>query len=113
MKSMAALAGTGLLLLGWALATRQPPSIEVSNHSGLAITDVRICVGDATVAASAMRNGDVDRFSVPVRREGPVLIQLKLSDGTTQTLPAGWFSPGQSDLAEITIVSADSLRRSR
>lgn len=110
MKSVAGIALVGLVLLGWALITRQPPGIEVSNRSGLEITELRLSVGEVEVARTGMRPGDLDRHSVPLRREGPVRVSVRFGDADARQLSAGWFNPGQSGLTRIEIVAPDSVR---
>jgi len=109
-KSILSLALVGLALLLCAVIVYRPPQVEVLNRSGIAVEEFEIRVADRPVVLAALHQGGLDRHSIPVRREGPLTLHLRFADGRQRTFAAGWFSPAQSTLSSIEIVSVDSVR---
>lgn len=110
MKSILSLALVGLALLLWAVAEYRPPQVEVLNRSGIAVEELEIRIMDRSVVRAPLNEGELDRHPIRVRREGPLTLHLLFADGRQGTFDAGWFSPGQSTLSSIEIVSVDSVR---
>ena len=110
MKSILSLALVGLALLLWAVVAYRPPQVEISNRSGIAVEELEIRITDEMVVQTALNEGGLDRHSIPVRREGPLTLHLRFADGRRRSFAAGWYSPGQSTLSRIEIVSVDSVR---
>lgn len=110
MKSIMSLSLVGLVLLLWAVIAYRPPQVEIVNHSGIAVEELEIRVADRSVVRTNLGAGELDRHSIPVRREGPVTLHLRFEDGREGNFAAGWFSPAQSTVSSIEIVGADSVR---
>lgn len=109
MKSIAMLAGTGLLLLLGAVVGHEWPAVELHNQSDERIEAFALTVADEPIAGGSLPAGALDRHLVPVRREGPIQLELRFEDGREARFDVGWFSPGQSNPARIAILSADSV----
>jgi hypothetical protein len=109
MKPIAILAGTGLLLLLAAILGHEPPAVEIHNRSGEPVRSFTLRVGPEAVTTGELPAGTLDRHSVPVRREGPLLLELRFASGHESVVEAGWFNPAQSTPARIAIVGPDSV----
>lgn len=113
MKSLTVLLATGLGLLAWAVLTWQTPPLEITNDSGLGITQFQVCLDGRAVARGSLGAGSTDRFDLDERREGRLTLDLTFASGHHSRLPAGWFSPGQAGLTRLEVISADSVRVTR
>ena len=110
MKTILILCGMGLLLLAAAVARHRPPEVDLHNLSSVPVERFELSVGDVAVASGRLASGSTDRQTVPVRREGPMRLQLRFAGGQQVQYDVGWFNPGQTDPARITILSPDSVR---
>jgi hypothetical protein len=109
MKTMAMLAGMGLLLLLGAVLGHEPPPVELQNRSDIPVEVFSLSVGGEPVASGSLPCGALDRHLVPLRHEGPLWLDVRFADGRQAHFEAGWFNPGQSSASRIAIVSADSV----
>ena len=109
MKTIAILSGMGLLLLAGAMAGHRAPAVYVQNRSSMPVERFELRVGDQMVASGALASGTLDRQTVPVRREGPMRLDLRFADGRHKEFDVGWFNPGQSGAAQISVLSPDSV----
>lgn len=106
--SLLVLAALGLLL--WSHAAWRRPPVALENRSGRALRSVEYRVGTQTLAAEGLAPGDLTRHALPMRREGPLFLRVVFLDGESVELPAGWYSPGQTGMPRLVLVSVDSLR---
>ena len=109
MRSIAILAGLGLLLLLGAIRGHESPAVELYNRSDLAVEIFSLRIGDEPVARGSLARGSLDRHILPVRHEGPIRLDVRFADGHRARFAAGWFCPGQSGASRIAIVSRDSI----
>lgn len=112
MKTLALIAGMGLLVLLGAVLAHRPAALELHNRSGEPVEAFAVWVGGEPVAEGRLAAGALDRHLVPVRHEGPIRLELRFADGREARFDAGWFNPGQASPTRLALVSRDSVRTS-